>query len=291
MNKKAFTMIELVFVIVVIGIISKVGMDILLNMYNSYLNSNSQNYLQAKTQVTINQISNRLQYRIKSTEIAKNSSDGSFEVLGSASGNENVLEWIGYDVEGFNGDWNGSMFKPTWSGIIDLDSSETNSTQLKSPQSDTSKIDTIIKALSYDNSDINDSIVYFIGTPMNVQTLGYDGSFIDTNGSIITIESGSSDDILYGNFSQKRVSEFYRLAWSAYAIEFKDGNLTLYYDYQPWKDELYTSGKSATLMENVDSFRFQGAGDMIKIQLCVKDEYFNNTSSKEYAFCKEKAVF
>ncbi|WP_345993306.1 type II secretion system protein [Sulfurimonas sp. HSL-1716] len=68
-----------------------------------------------------------------------------------------------------------------------------------------------------------------------------------------------------------------------------NGTLTLYYDYQPWKGENYTNGKSAVIMQDVDTFRFRTVGDLIKVQLCVKDS--NISRDGGYSICKEKTVF
>ncbi len=72
-----------------------------------------------------------------------------------------------------------------------------------------------------------------------------------------------------------------------------DGNLTLYYNFQPWNGIYYnTKGKNvkkALLMNNVSTFRFQAVGSLIKIQLCVSDA--NISTSGEYSICKEQTVF
>ncbi|WP_345981080.1 type II secretion system protein [Sulfurimonas sp. HSL3-2] len=69
----------------------------------------------------------------------------------------------------------------------------------------------------------------------------------------------------------------------------RQGTLTLYYDYQPWKGETYQNGKSQIIMEDVDTFRFRSVGDLIKVQLCVTDS--NISTSGGYSICKEKTVF
>lgn len=69
----------------------------------------------------------------------------------------------------------------------------------------------------------------------------------------------------------------------------RQGTLTLYYDYQPWKGETYINGKSAVIMEDVDTFRFRSVGDLIKVQLCVTDS--NISREGGYSICKEKTVF
>ncbi|MCW8839326.1 MAG: protein containing prepilin-type N- cleavage/methylation domain protein, partial [Thiovulaceae bacterium] len=90
--------------------------------------------------------------------------------------------------------------------------------------------------------------------------------------------------------------EYYQLAWTANAVSIEDdgkGNdtydLVFYYDYQPWRGESYTDGKSSIIMENVPTFQFRAVGSMIKIQVCVKSDLINNQQG--YALCKEKTVF
>ena len=68
-----------------------------------------------------------------------------------------------------------------------------------------------------------------------------------------------------------------------------DGNLTLYYGYQPWNGQTYLQGKSQVIMQNVDTFRFRTLGDLIKVQLCVRDA--NVSRDGGYSICKEKTVF
>jgi type II secretory pathway pseudopilin PulG len=68
-----------------------------------------------------------------------------------------------------------------------------------------------------------------------------------------------------------------------------DGNLTLYYNYRPWAGQKYTDGQSAVIMQDVDTFQFKAVGDLIKVQLCVKDG--NISSDGGHSLCKEKTVF
>ena len=69
--KKAFTLIELVFVIVVFGIISMFGADLYTQIYRSYVHTRALNQLEARTQNAITLISGRLEDRIKGTVIGR----------------------------------------------------------------------------------------------------------------------------------------------------------------------------------------------------------------------------
>jgi prepilin-type N-terminal cleavage/methylation domain-containing protein len=303
MKRYAFTMLELIFVIVIMGIVGKFGTEFLAQAYKNYIYSSLNNSLQEKGEMAVSTIAARLQYRIKDSVIARNSNDFTdFKSLSSVDGTEgyNILEWVGYDIEGFRG-----MTSPYWSGVIDLYHDDTNATQLVSPQTNTTAINEFIQVLSYENSNINDSALYFIGSNNNVKTgYGWDGNLTDidtqkgvmhpiishdTNISIfIPIDSKKNKN----TFSEVDIYEYYQLAWSAYAIELNDGNLTLYYDYQPWRDrgdgtsETYKDAKSSLIMQNVSTFKFMAAGSLMKIQVCVKTNLV-----EEYSLCKEKTVF
>lgn len=72
-----------------------------------------------------------------------------------------------------------------------------------------------------------------------------------------------------------------------------DGNLTLCYNYRPWLGETYknaeNNGTCQLIMQDVDTFQFKAVGDIIKVQLCVKDG--NVSSDGGYSICKEKTIF
>lgn len=297
MRKAAFTLLELIFVIVVMGILAKYGVELLSQAYKSFIFSNINNTLQSQSAAAVETIASRLQYRIKDSIIARQT-DGSFQALASNTDDTApILEWVGYDVDGFRGNV-GTV--PLWSGIIDLNQSSANI--LISPATDITAANALIDILSPDATTINDAALYFIGSDTDIQSgYGWDGNTttIDTQGGAmhpINLVIGQPTQFApaIGTFSGVNVYEYYQLAWTAYAVGITDyndtsktGTLKLWYDYQPWKGETYSQhGTSVTLMENVSTFRFRAAGSIIKIQVCV-----NSDLVEDYSLCKEKTVF
>ncbi len=67
MKNKAFTMIEVIITIVLLGIIAGIGAEIISKMYANYIQSRTIAYLQSQSDITVEQIAKRLQYRIKDT--------------------------------------------------------------------------------------------------------------------------------------------------------------------------------------------------------------------------------
>lgn len=310
--KKAFTMLELIFVIVIMGILAKFGVEFVAQAYSSFINSKINNELQSNSATAVEFVATRLQHRIKASTIAREN-DGTFSLLRDYNNTTaNILEWVGSDIDGFRGDTN-----PYWSGIIDLNSTLTHATQINSPATNTANVDALIKILANDaTSGINDAAIYFVNPDSLDSNWGWDADTtkfttqlgiannenaihpINSNGASAfkPVNSAGNDN----NFSQVVAYEFYQLAWSAYAVGIADynttamggnntGTLTLWYDYQPWKGQRYNiNGKSQVIMENVSSFRFIARESLIKIQVCVKSLLIKD---EEYAICKEKTIF
>jgi prepilin-type N-terminal cleavage/methylation domain-containing protein len=297
MRKSAFTLLELIFVIVVIGILSKYGVELLSQAYKSFIFSSVNNALQANSAAAVESIASRLQYRIKDSVIAREAGDF-FGLAGYSADNATVLEWVGAEIDGFRGNV-GTL--PHWSGIIDLDASIAPTT-LVSPGTDTGALDTLINTLSNGGSGINDAAIYFIGSDSDIKTgYGWNGNpLTEHNTSVMhPINSGiNANEFVSGitgvDFTGTDIYEYYQLAWTAYAVGITDyntstntGTLTLWYDYQPWNGQNYaTHGKSVKIMDDVSTFQFKAVGSIVKIQVCV-----NSDLMEDYSLCKEKTIF
>lgn len=278
-TRKAFTMIELIFVIVIMGILGKFGTEFLAQAYKSFIFSKINHDLQVRSESAIEIITKRLEHRIKQSVISRNTDAGTYNSVDNAAlsdDNATVLEWIATDIEGFRG-----TSLPLWSGIIDLNSS--SSTRLISPGT---------------TVDLNNTAIYFINSYLTSNPWGYDGVINDQNQTLHPIQSGANPNEIWpngGSFSGQEVFEYYKLARTAYAVELGDyndtskiGNLYLYYNYRPWDGQTYAAnGTRVLLAENINTFRFRAAGSLIKIQVCAKSDLTN----EEYALCKEKTIY
>ncbi len=308
--RPAFTMIELVFVIVIMGIIGKFGIEFISNAYRSFIYTKINNNLQSNSAMAVEVIASRLQYRIKDSIIARETSTSGFTALRNASGdNFTVLEWIGSDIDGFRG----PNANPSWSGINDI--SVGNATNIHSPKSKSVVANGIIKNLSNNNSRFRDAALYFVGSDNDILTdFGWDAN--SANETYIDNQLGAMHPIkritrnnkkfapLLSSSSFSEVFEYYKLSWTAYAVALENvstttnmGDLFLYYDYQPWHGDKYTDSgrKKALLMENVDTFQFIAMGSVVKIQVCVKSPIIDGSSNQAagggYSICKEKTIY
>ncbi|ABB43690.1 hypothetical protein Suden_0409 [Sulfurimonas denitrificans DSM 1251] len=300
MSRAAFTMLELLFVILIMGLLANYGVELLSKAYKNFIFTSINNSLQANSAMAVENIAARLQYRIKDSVIARGT-DGTFQGLeANSDSTAPILEWVGYDAEGFRGN---TTPMPHWSGIIDIGLS--TSTALVSPATDTAKVETLINTLSNGTSGVSSAALYFIGSDSDIQTgYGWNGAISTQNKAMhpirrdvaapqnfIPINGATGAD---NNFTGVDVYEYYQLAWSAYAVGISDynvitktGTLMLYYNYQPWRGQTYLRDATAVmLMQNVSTFRFMAAGSVLKIEVCVKADLM-----EDYSLCKEKTLF
>ena len=199
--------------------------------------------------------------------------------------------------------------------------SQSSSTLLKSPETNTTAINDLIIILSggAGNSDIDDAALYFIDSDSDPENgYGWDfgtGAFTDQNRTMHPIKKHTTINHVFipknaltgadNNFTNVAVSEYYKLAWTAYAVGITDynttddintGTLTLWYDYQPWNGDTYltkadgTETKNVTIMKDVSTFQFMAIGSLIKIQVCTKSNLLKD-KDEDYSLCKEKTIY
>jgi len=290
----AFTMIELVFVIVVMGIIGKFGVEFLVQSYKSFIFSSINNSLQEKSAFSVEFLASRLQYRVKDSVIAREEkNDNNYTAIGNVDNKTyKVLEWIQSDIDGFRG-----LNEPYWSALADIDKGDKST--IYSPKTDTSLLNLQIQSLSYNTVGVDASAIYFIGSNNDIDGYGWKGgAFSDQSGVMHRIEDGADTSTFYSkddNFTN--VYEYYKLSWTANAVVIENydtekgmGDLFFYYNYQPWNGQHIKDTpanlKRVLLMENVSTFKFLSIGSILKIQICTKSDLV-----EEYSLCKEKTIF
>ena len=322
--KRAFTLLELVVVIVVLGIIAMMSFNAIMNIYSNYFQTRTVNELETQTEITLEQISKRLEHRIKPSVIARKT-DGEFLALNdnrvNLDANYEILEFIPYAYEIFNDvislDANDNVIEQggkegRYSGYADLAKSSP-ATGLISPGSNftTGVVETIkdltckddtrnSKCVDFENKD-GGVVAIFSDVYYDVQnSFGYKGiSNLDI--AKVGVKGGQSglngDTLEISGFANKQISEQYHLAYTANAIvpeqsaDPKDTangvfDLNLYYDYRPWMGEKYKpNGEKATLAKNVTRFVFTEKNGVIVLKLCMR------AKNSEITICKSKAVY
>ncbi|WP_107797337.1 prepilin-type N-terminal cleavage/methylation domain-containing protein [Campylobacter concisus] len=321
--KRAFTLLELVVVIVVLGIIAMMSFNAIMNIYSNYFQTKTVNELETQTEIALEQISKRLEHRIKPSVIARKT-DGAFLALNDSGVNLDakyeILEFIPYAYEIFNDvislDANDNVIEQggkagRYSGYADLAKSSP-ATGLISPGSNfTTGVVETIKDLTCRDEIRNATCVDFAKKDGGVVAIFSDvyynvqSSFGYSNGTVpvsldiakVGVKSTDGDTLEISGFGGKQISEQYHLAYTANAIvpeqsaDPKDTangvfDLNLYYDYRPWMGEKYKqNGEKATLAKNVTRFVFTEKNGVIVLKLCMR------AKNSEITICKSKAVY
>ena len=299
--KRAFTLLELVVVIVVLGIIAMMSFNAIMNIYSNYFQTRTVNELETQTEIALEQISKRLEHRIKPSVIARKT-DGAFLALNDSGVNLDAKYEIFNDVP------SGSNKAGRYSGYVDLAKSSP-ATGLISPGSNfstevvetikdlTCREDTNATCVDFTKKD-GGVVAIFSDVYYNVQdSFGYKGDITKLDIAKVGVKSTDGDTLEISGFANKQISEQYHLAYTANAIvpeqsaDPKDAangvfDLNLYYDYRPWMGEKYKpNGEKATLAKNVTRFVFTEKNGVIVLKLCMR------AKNSEITICKSKAVY
>jgi len=271
--RHAFTMLELVFAIVILGIVASIGAGVITQTFESYIVQRAQYRANIKTELAINQIANRLRYAIPGTI-------GARKTLTAATGyipldlvtdpNMKVLQWVGYDGDSFESISSTSR-KPGWSGFCDVNAS--SSSTISTPGSNLELASTIIGNLG--------------GTVSNAQLY-----FAEDNGLSYGISSIAGESItMDGIPANTMITERYKLAWSSYALEVDpNDDLNLHHHFTPIAGTAIANSTSTLLLHNVTNLRFKYSGGAFRLKICKKEQISSDANKTVHA-CKEKVVF
>jgi len=298
--KRAFTIIELIFTMVILGIVASIASGLIAKTYIGYNRANAINQANIQVELAITQIANRLDYAIGGTVVKRRSeNNNSISSIDTAPQDYEVLEWIGWDKDGFNASRDATAArKPAWSGFCDINASSGNS--IATPGSDLAFANTVISNLS--NASLSNSrVAIFFPGNYDYTNVGYSGTTGSGGVGIVTSITHHPETLYIHPPASKRITEHYKLAWSAYAVvpvdinASGDGtfNLQLWYNFRPWNNIDYrntTKGHKRYLAKHITVFKTYATQNRIHIKLCAKERIGLDVNST-ISVCKEKVVF
>ena len=250
--KAAFSLLELLLVIVILGIMTSFSAEMIANIYGNYILQRTQHRTSIIAQMVSMQIENRLQYAIAST----------IHIT------PNKLQWVGADMDGFESITSQNDLRGGWSGVCDVNRS--HGTTVFTPASNLHLANSIIQNLSIHKKSILDAYIYFA-----TDNKGY------------SIQAFTKKYITLSQVPRIFV-EHYTLAWSAYAVVLEKNNLYLYYHFTPLALSSLDKASKSLLAKNVKQFTITHDTNHTSFTLCIQE---NKETKFAVSSCQKKVVF
>ena len=321
MVKKSFTLIEMIFVIVILSIIITGGMMIAGKIYKRNILVSNSLKLQFDTQQVIDKLANMLYYRIPLSAIGYDPETGDFKYLGDIvdTNKYKVFEWIdeSFDIEkglNFSGFADLYASKKPILKALDFNISFINQVMQNKFNKDLQDACAIVFAGSFDRGDegvlgdYNNSFGWHGNKAKYVFKISSYEKIGDNDANLTLKESNGSE------IENARIYEKFYLVDSAYAIArgadintsaqcIKDLNISsneinntlfLFYDYRPWNGETFCadnkgkpSGEVEVLSKNIAGFYIKEVNSHLEI--FFKAEYKKGDITIKVS--KQKVVF
>lgn len=307
-KRHAFTMIEVLFVIVIIGIVGGLAIETIRQYYDGIYRTQIYSKRVAEADHILEQLSKYFENAID-LSIANMDQDAADGALAGVCNGDPVQEaegvahdytviFVGVDIDSLR-----TVGTPGWSEIASNPLSTFDGNSITMNDADLSKANTIITAL-YPTSNLQNSAIY------NYQDLSDTCTdFYTANGkAYYTITGALAGNTLpvahTGNVdtsNQATVVQKKYLLRTGYAFRvLNDGNFTMFSNFRPWLGEAYTTGRQSVLGEHVASFyadfnntnSFDERGSIWRLKICMQglgtDLAENDTAVS--AICRERKV-
>lgn len=310
-KRHAFTMIEVLFVIVIIGIVGGLAIETIRQYYDGIYRTQIYSKRVAEADHILEQLSKYFENAVEPS-IANMDQDAADGALAGACNGDPVQEaegvahdytvaFVGVDIDSLR-----TVGAPGWSEKVKstFNGSPLNAALLTSDDADYTKVNTIIQAL-YPASGIVGSAIY---NNLNLSDTCNDFYTINGNayynitgiaGNTLTVTNNAA--IPASSFATEEGRDKKYLLRTGYAFRvLNDGNFTMFSNFRPWLGEAYTTGKRSVLGEHVASFyadfnntnSFDERGSIWRLKICMQglgtDLADNDTAVS--AICRERKV-
>jgi len=286
---KAFTMVELIMTIVIMGILAGGTYVSLASLYTKSAKSKAISELSFDTTLISNQISSLLAYRVPSTVIGYDANKSDFVSIYNLDTSYPILEWIGTDFERY--------MAGKYSGFIDFAKSDKNKNMIFSPDTHDINGSALMFAGSFDEGDV----VYDEEDFNN--SFGWHGN---THHKIFEINATSTGSELGLTSPPSKIYEKYYILKSAYAIAKYDDNISscvdtmyqkenmllLFYNYKPWKGENFCDDANVTILSTeAKGFEVDFVDGNLQFSLTLEREIRKKGKNLKIQISKQKVVF
>lgn len=300
-NHKAFTLIELLFVIVILGIVGGLALEAVRQYYNGIYRTGEYSKRAAQADQILEQISKYFENGISASIIRLDVNNSIFGTVcnGIPQAGDNssdyTIAFVGVDNDGLRGFWDGTRWRPGWtSDVVSVGNT------VVSADSNYTAIDTVTNPLAGSAIFRSDGVGEGID---ECHRFGWEAAG-NTNDVYRTIIARNSDtditlnDILSINGQASRA---YVLR-TAYAFRAKNGQFNMYTGFQPWSGDQYNGTTARLLADKVTHFTIlydntntivnSNIGNIYTLKICMQglDENLSDSNLSKNQICRERMV-
>lgn len=300
--RRAFTMIELLFVIVILGIVGGIALETIRQYYEGIYRTQTYTQRISEADHILDQLTKYFENAIDMSivNMDMDAADGALAgtCVGEATiGNEAhdyTTTFVGVDIDSLHG---GS--RPGWSEMSQLD---VNGTLLTANDANFTIANNTITALYPASNLVNSAVYNHQGVDTNTCSLFY----VNNGRAYYTIMGVPTATTIplqnnAGTSSPDRDKKY--LLRSGYAFRVLDtGEFVIFSNFRPWKGEVYSNAnaKRSTLGRDVASFYadfnntnyFNTRGTLWRLKVCMRGLESNLSDSDTAAqeICRERKV-
>lgn len=299
-KRSAFTMIELLFVIVILGIVGGFALEAVRQYYEGIYRTQQYTQRAADADRILEQISKYFENAISSSivNLDQGATVACYGPPVSGDNNDYTVAFVGVDEDSIRG----IGAQPGWSEETVL----LNNT-LTAADADYTAADTIIKALTQNGSDLSHSAIYDADS-VNLAActrFGLNGGAVGSGGyHRITGFTATTVTLNGENIATDGHRKY--LLRTGYAFRVNNGDFTMYSNFRPWLGERYTAAQKQNLLgQNVAHFyadydasdfrndsNVSDRGLIWRLKVCIRglDSSLNDTDNSESQICRERSV-
>jgi len=327
MVKKSFTLIEIIFVIVILGLVSVGSFKAIELLYQRYYQVNTITKFTILSQTLLDEVSTILYYRTPLTAIGYDPSTGDFKKLEEIDSDDyRIFEWISeaYDAKKHFGMINKQM---GYTGFIDMEKSDRNSLTLVSKDFNLTDVNNTLNRVFNNNQELNKSVaIIFAGNLDKGDTQDdYNNSF-GWHGfehkkvfliNRFTQDNNDTNFTMNDDIKGNKIYAKYYLATSGWAIArgvdvnqsaeclkdlgVDDNTLLLFYNYRPWNNETFCAdphqdnsetneGNVSILAKDITSFKVKAVDYHIELKVQFQKPLYRS-SDTNISVTKQKVTF
>lgn len=302
--KRGFTMIELLFVIVIMGLIGGIALETIRQYFEGIYRTQIYTQRVNDADHILEQLSKYFENAIDLSIVNMDKDAADSALIGHCEGDptddtnvshDYTVAFVGVDVDSLH-----TVGKPGWSEKAKIGF---NGLSMTSDDANYSLANSVITVL-YPTSNLANSAIYNYQDLSDTCTDFYTNlgsayySITGFTGNTLTLTNNAAT-VITGVDEKERIQKY--LLRTGYAFRVLDsGEFVMFSNFRPWKGESYTTGKRSILGEHVASFyadfdntnSFNDRGSMWRLKVCMQglDSDLNTTDTASQAICRERRV-